>query len=205
MTEIGWSLSRKTLPDKAVLTLGDLKAHRRVTWEDEDALIERLGHAVEDELEKKLSASLMAQVWELRLDRFPCVISLPRPTIGDEGPFVTLAADAVKYLDDAGVERTLNASLYTLDAYSYPPCIYPAYGKTWPTTYAVPKAVVITYTVGKTTREAVPRPIWLELWRAVGDAYEHRENVITGTIVNPLPFSRGIIAEYRAVWTPPHA
>ena len=205
MTDIGWSLHRKTAPIEPVLSLGDLKDHRRVTWNDEDSLIERLGRAVESELEKKLSVSLMSQVWELRLDRFPCRIELPRPTVGDEGPFVTLAADAVKYLDSAGVEQTLNASLYTLDAYSYPPCIYPAFDQAWPTTYGVPKAVTITYTAGKSDPEDVDAAIWLELWRRMGDAYEHRENVITGTIVNELPFSKGIIAEYRCVWTPPHA
>ena len=200
---IGWSLHRQTRPTLAVLALPDLKAYRRVTWVEEDAIIEQLGMAVESELESKLSVALMQQVWQLRLDTFPCwAIRLPRPTVGHEGPFVTLAANAVQYVDSAGVTQTLSASLYTLDAYSYPPLIHPAYGQVWPATYAVPKAVTITYTVGKATAVEVDRAIWLELWRAVGDAYEHRENVITGTIVNELPFSSALIHQYRCAWEP---
>lgn len=206
MSPIGWSLNRKTAPDRAVLSVFDIRSHRRIDWTDEDALLERLGHAVEEELEKQLGAALMQQVWELRLDRFPCYeLRLPRRTVGDDGPFVTLAADAVKYLNDAGNEVTLNASLYRLDAYSRPPRLTPSYGQAWPSTYPVDKAVTITYTVGKTKPQQVPRAIWLELWRMIGDAHAYRENVVTGTIVNVLPFSEALLAQYRCEWEPRYA
>ncbi|MFN7725155.1 MAG: hypothetical protein ACK5QH_08810 [Rubrivivax sp.] len=97
------------------------------------------------------------QTLELALDAFPeGGILLPML------PVVGIAS--VKYLDEAGAEQTLSASLYSLDTYSTQDhWLLPAFGSEWPATIDSPNAVKVRYTTGGALPAAVRNALLLHV------------------------------------------
>lgn len=192
MRDIPWNLTRTVLPTVPVVPLWELKHHLRVTWEEENDYIEDLGLAAEQAVEGELSAALCTQTWVLRLDGFPCwEIPLPRPPLA--------SVTQVQYVDVDGTTQVLSTSIYGVDTFSRPGRIHLAYNQAWPSTRAVPNAVIVTYTAGKPTGEEVPEMIRTAIKQAAADMYEHREPTLTGTIVNNLPIYERLMANHRCV------
>lgn len=76
-----------------------------------------------------------------RYDSFPCEFRLSKNPVS--------SVTSVQYVDTAGVTQTLVADTdYTVDIYSKPCRIVPAYNKTWPSTYGHINDVVVTYVAG---------------------------------------------------------
>jgi hypothetical protein len=93
------------------------------------------------------------------------IIRIPRPPLQSIG--------SIAYIDTAGVQQTLNPSLYVVDDISEPGRISPAYGKVWPTTLTQINAVTITFVAGWTT-ETMPETVKHLTRLIVGDYYENR-------------------------------
>lgn len=194
---IPWSLNRTVDPTVRVLTLDELKHHLRVTWDEENDRIEDLVLSAEEAVADELSKALTAQTWVLRLDAFPCwEIRLPRPTVG-KGPYLNTVT-SVQYIDDAGATQILDTSTYTKDEFSHPGRIHLAYSKSWPTTRGVPNAVIITYTVGKTTGEEVPEMVRDAIKLTAADLYVHRERSATDALKDLVVYER-LMANHRCI------
>lgn len=122
------------------ISLAAAKEHLRVTTSDEDALIGSLIKAAAGHVETFCRRALVRQTRKLVLDCFPPVIEPQRSPLR--------SVSSIQYLDTAGDLQTLDASRYRVDTYSCPGRITPAYGDSWPSTYMVPNAVIVTYVAG---------------------------------------------------------
>lgn len=86
-------------------------------------------------------SQLIESTWEMRIDRFPCVIELH--------PAPLLSFTSLKYVDTSGTLTTLTLTTdYMVDQYSKPARVLPAYGKSWPATRGHINDVLATFTAG---------------------------------------------------------
>lgn len=120
--------------------LDEAKKHLRVTTSDDDAAIARMIRAARRHAETWCRRAFVRQQRRLALDAFPAVIEIP------VGPL--RAVSSIQYLDTSGALQTLSTSLYRVDTYGERARITPAYGESWPSTYPVTNAVLVTYTAG---------------------------------------------------------
>jgi hypothetical protein len=173
--------------------------------------------AARAEAETRISRQFITATWELYLDSFnreQCQIAetdierrLINQLIAIDGtiqiPLPPLQSiTSIKYLDTAGVEQTLAASAYRVDAVSSPGRVTPAYGYSWPDTYPVSNAVVIRFIAGYGDAAAnVPQKIRQWIMAMVGSMNENREIVMvspsTLTLVN-LGFLDGLLDDF--IW-----
>lgn len=158
------------------VSLVEAKANLQYSASDKDAFIASLIAAATAHLEGRsgiLGRSLVTQVWETRLDRFPCRydgrIELPMPPLQ--------SVEWIKYIDDAGIERTVPALDYVVDAQHLIGRIRPAYDKLWPVTRAEDGAVRIRFTAGYGAAAAVPAPLKQAILLLVGHWWLNREAV----------------------------
>jgi uncharacterized phiE125 gp8 family phage protein len=175
---------RTTTPLEPV-TLAEAKQHLRVTWSNEDALIELYIKAARESCEDRLECTLPVTSWRLTLDAFAPAIRLPRGQV--------TAVTAVRFVDAAGVSQTLAPQEYALNIASTQACIVPAYGKAWPVTRAQINAVEVEYTAGSGNP-----PTALKAWMllALGDMYANREGSTDKPSV-PHNFADRLLDPYR--------
>lgn len=167
----------KTAPTSTALTVNEAMAHCRVVDAGEGAYISDLIYAATGIVEARLRRKLITQTWYYYLNRFPCgPIALPFPPV--------TSVTGITYTDSAGAAQTLTVTTdYEVHVETEPAIIVPAYGQTWPSTYAMPNVVRVEYVCGYGASTAVPQDVRHALKLLVGHFYEHREAVITGTIV----------------------
>ena len=125
------------------VSLVEAKLHLRVDNTTDDGLITSLIGAATEWCEKYEGHSYMMQSYKVYLDGFYNVVYLPH------APLVSVSS--VQYYDGAGDLQTLATSYYTVDTDSTPGRVYLAYNQNWPSTYLIPKSVIITYTAGYAT------------------------------------------------------
>jgi uncharacterized phiE125 gp8 family phage protein len=188
-----YSLSVTTPPAGEPLTLADAKGHMREDGTDQDVHIAGLIAAVRRDQEDRLGVALITQTMAMRMDRFPALLELPRSPVQ--------SVTSIQYVDLDGVTQTLAGTEYTADLYSTPPRIVPAYGKSWPSTRAVPNAVTVTFVAGfGDSSEAVPDDLRTALLMRLADLYENREAKITGTIVAQNQAADQLECNYQTDW-----
>lgn len=192
----------------------------------EDALISELIVAARQDAEEITRRALVTQQWKLVLDRFPVpnmnVASAtwygpqwgvaPGPlTIdkreGETGSEIYLikpplqSVDSITYIDQNGVQQTLDPSQYIVDDVSEPARITPAYSTSWPATRQQANAVEITFTCGYGKAAAVPAAIkrWMKL--RVGTIFNNREEVaiLNRGKLEVLPYVDNLLAPYRVL------
>lgn len=200
-----------TAPASLPVTVAEAKQHMRIDGTEDDTYIAALIAAAVDAAELITGRQLVEAEYEFVLDKFPYAqpleyirvrvagaIELPRQQL--------LAVSSITYLDVDGVEQTLSAADYTVDAESLVGCVCPAWGKCWPLTRPVPNAVRIRFTCGWPMSNTVSPPVWtgpeaVKAWIKVRVAtmYEQREAIITGQQANEVPrsFVDGLLDAYR--------
>jgi len=177
------SLNVKTAPTVEPISLVEAKAHLRVDYTDDDTLITSQIKAVRQKAEIDTKRSFITQTLELRLDSFPCgEIKLLRPQVQ--------SVTSVKYIDTDGVEQTWDSGDYTVDIYSLPPTIYPAYHESYPSTRRIRNAVTIEYIAGYGDAATdVPDNLIAGMKMLLGHLYEHREATIQSAISTKVQFA----------------
>lgn len=153
------------------------------TLPENEAQIAALIAPATEAAETYLGRAIITQTLVLTLDRFPCwEIRLPRPPLQE--------VTAIRYLDDSGVQQTLDDALYRVSTSSEPGSIEPAYGQSWPSARAVSGSVEIEYVAGYGDEpENVPAIIKHAIVMTVGEWLEFREGLVVGTIAEPIPHS----------------
>lgn len=170
------------------VTLAEVKQHAAIYVSDHDTMIEGiLIPAARRAAEQETGRSIASSIWDLYLDEFPAEIQLPYPPI--------IGVTEIVYTDADGASQTLSSSLYSLDSKSEPGWVLPAYGTDWPATYDVANAVRVRYTAGYGAD--CPGEVKLWILAQVRHFYDHRGAVVTGTIVNPLPYLNGLLDKAR--------
>jgi uncharacterized phiE125 gp8 family phage protein len=185
------ALTIKTLATMLPVSLDEIKEHCRITGNSEDSsLYGWIGEAVET-IEQRADRTLCTTTRLLTLDAFPRTILLPRP------PLVSVSS--IKYLDATGVQRTLAADQYRVDAVSTPGRIVPGYGLSWPVTLGVINAIEVEYVCGYGTPARVPHQAKSAIRLMVAYRNEFREPLITGTTATPL--AETVDSLIAALWT----
>lgn len=177
-------LSLVTAPAVEPLLLAQVKDHVRVSGTDEDAYLGQLISTVTSHLDGWagiMGRALISQTWDLFLDWFPWEIAVPLPPLQ--------SVTTVKYTDNDGVQQTLATSVYTVVSQGNSTGkIVQAFNQTWPTIRMVPNAVEIQFVAGYgDSWNDVPLDIRHAMLILIGQMYEYREEVVTGTMVSRLP------------------
>lgn len=175
-----------TPPTCEPVDVGDARAQVVVVDESENVYLRGLLAKARRYVEGVLSRQLITATWRLWLDAFPRggePIEITKPPVQ--------SIVALQYVDAAGVRQTLSAQNYQTDLVSEPGRVAPAYGTSWPVTRTdTLNAVSVEFTAGYgTTGAAVPETIRHAIELLVAHWHEFREPIVTGTIVNAIPFT----------------
>lgn len=187
-----YGLSIVTPPAEEPITLAEAKAHLRVTFDDDNSYITDLIIAARQWFEEQTYQQVITATWDLLLDEFPTgddPIRIPRAPLA--------SVTSVSYTDTAGDPQTWSSDDYKVSATRQPGIIRPAYGEVYPIARAEADSVTVRFVAGYGAASAVPDLIKAAIKLIVGQMYEFREELISGTIINQLPTgAQRIIAMY---------
>jgi len=190
------SLVRTLGPSLWPVTLDEVYAQTRAADRGADtlALLDRLIRLATETAETITRRALLTQTWRLRLDEFPAEteILLPRPPLQ--------SVTSIQYVDSLGATQTFASSEYAVDTASDPGRIYLDLDATWPTTRGQYNDVTITYVAGWTSAAAVPQSIRHAILMLIAYWYDYPTEIITGTIVNRIPWSAETLLMMERAW-----
>lgn len=181
-----------TAPTAQVVTVEELRLHTRSENASEEDALGVLIDAATGQAEAFCRRRFVTQTWRATFDRF-CSrgLVLPHP------PLVSVTS--VKYLDTAGTEQTLSASLYDAKTGAAPGRVVPAYGTSWPIARSEEDAVRVQYVCGYGAAAAVPAAIRQAVLIIAGTLYMNRESVAP-TAMQAVPQSaEWLLGPYRVV------
>lgn len=185
------SISVVTQPTEEPISLSEAKLHLKQDSDADDSLISSLIVSARQYCESYVGQQLVTATRRLKLDCFSgWRIELPYPPLQ--------SVTSVVYLDTGGNSTTLSGSDYTVDIYSMPGFVEPAYSKVWPTTRGVSNSVTITYVAGYGAALAVPDAVKSAMKLLIGHWYENRESVNVGNTTTALEMS--VDALLTSVW-----
>lgn len=180
----------------------EAKVHCRVSHNADDALIDGYIAAAREYAETNTRRAFVQRTVVAYYDSFPTdgsPLILPKPPLASVTKVEYVAADAAA--DDTYTEwARLDPDDGVTPRYvahvngGLPGLLVLATGYSWPDEKAVPRAVRVTMVCGFA---AATEPVDSSRFKAaksailliVGSLYEHREEVITGTIATRLPFA----------------
>jgi len=192
---LNYGLTLVTAPTEEPVTV--LEAKKQVelplsqTNHDEHLL--RLITAARRYTEQQTNRQICTAVWDLYMDRFPCAyepIHVPLPP---------LQSVVITYVDTAGTTQTWSSSDYVVSTSREPAIIRPAYGDVYPTPRSQPDAVKVRLTAGYGAATACPEELKAAMLLLLAHWFEHRMEVITGTIQTNIDTAAAAILEHYRV------
>ena len=151
------------------VTLEDVKAHLRVTTDDEDALHRQYLDAALEWAEEKTRRAIVSRNYNVMMDGFPRVcIELPLGKIS--------AIVSVKYIDSDGALQTWTASPLPYDtdlATDFRPRLQPKPGQNWPATGVYFNSAQIVVTAGW-AQDDIPHTLKAAILQKVAEIDEVR-------------------------------
>jgi uncharacterized phiE125 gp8 family phage protein len=180
-----YSLETTTALVTEPIDLTTIKAHLQVSWTNEDTFLTTLGKAARQFWERHTGHVVGATTYTIWLDRWQTIIPLPRQPV--------TSVTWIKYYDPAGVQQTLDTSLYNVATKGNPARIYVR--PSLPSLYLyMLNPIEIKFVAGETT---CPELVKQGLLLLVGHWYGNREAVTDDTLAHtPLAF-RSIMDQYR--------
>ncbi len=173
-------ISEKTEAIGEALSLADAKAHLRVDYDAEDALISAYIAVSIQTVEQYCGITLLQKTLTARFDGFA------NPLILRRGPVVSVSE--VRYVDSIGVSKTVPQAAYSVSIDRARARLAPASGVAWPATISGMDVVEVDYQVGYVSG-AIPMSILHAMKLLVGHYYENRTPVNIGNITTVLPFT----------------
>lgn len=189
------SLTLISAPAETPITLAEAKAQIRLesSVTADDDLLTAIIEAATESVQAATGLQLVTATWELALDSFADVGTLPK---------VPLAAiTSIKYDDEDDVEQTVSTDVYGSQTPRYlPGSVYLKDGQSWPSdVLGDPGAVRVRYTAGYGAASDVPSDLKCAVKMMVGHLYENREAVVIGTIATELPLGVANLLSHRSV------
>ena len=176
------------------VTLPEIKAHCRVTWDNEDAYLASGVKAATDFYQQQTNRQLVNATYLLTLREWGENDHVVLPV----APLSSLAS--VQYYDGNGTNQTWASSNYYVDTAEEPGRIYLATGATFPGVADRRDAIRISYVAGYGTPANVPALDKAAVKLMAANWFENREPNVIGTIVTELPLAvRSIIQSRRVV------
>lgn len=185
-------MTLKTAPTTLPITVDEAKAHCRIDYADDDMMMQAIIAAALASIEGPYGRglALMTQSWVLTLDswyghryetwwtqykmydqvaRVPVRIPL----------FPVQSVTAVKYVDPAGVEQTLDPSVYRVDVSQQPARVSPEFGQIWPVHRFIPAPISIEFKAGFADEaNKLPADLVAALKLLIKHFYDNREAVL---------------------------
>ena len=129
-------LPRKVIagPAKEPLTLDEAKRWTKITTDAEDDTVLAIVMTARRHVENRTELALITRTVEVKLDGFwgGYALELPMPPLQE--------VVSITYVDANGVTQTLDPTTYQVSTTYRPGRVWLAYGKSWPSTRARPKA-----------------------------------------------------------------
>jgi len=177
------ALTLVTAPTAEPITTADAKAHLRVDISDDDDLIDALVVAARRQVELETWRALITQTWKVTLDAFPAgdTLRLPRPPLQ--------SVTHIKYTPKGGSLTTFDSDSYIVDTDSEPGRIVLYSGESWPgDTLQIVNGVEIQFVAGYgDSANDVPQELIQAMLLMIGHWYEHREEVVLGSVARSIP------------------
>jgi uncharacterized phiE125 gp8 family phage protein len=199
-----WTLRVVDPPSQEPLSVDDIKAHCRIDYDDEDALLASYITAARQLIEEDLSRALITQTLELGLDDFPRTdrIRIPRGNLQE--------IVSVKYRDATEQQFTMTAGAdYLVNQYAEPAEIVLPFGHVWPSVVlSTSSPVAIQFVSGWADAASVPGPIKHAMRMTIADWVENREDIVIGktsAVATKLPNGvERLLASYRLYFYTPY-
>jgi uncharacterized phiE125 gp8 family phage protein len=161
-----------------------LKDHSRIDTTAEDDHVELIAQAACDHIEERTGYALFTQTRILYASRFPVsreAIILPGAPLS--------SVSSITYTDTDGDTQTFAAASYDALTSFHPGRVRPKYDYLWPTSERIDEeSIAITYVCGYGNAWSdLPIDLRLAVVQLASAWYEHREAVISGTIVAEVP------------------
>lgn len=162
-----WALSIVTEPATEPVSVSDVKLNARVEIAEDDLFIAQRIVSARRLAEAFTKRTFVTTTLRLNLDYFPSwEIFLKRP------PLVSVTW--IKYTDTNGTQQTISSGDYTVDTYSEPGRVTPAYGVSWPSGREHTNSIEVKYVAGYGAASAVPQSIKDAITLTVTQWYENR-------------------------------
>jgi uncharacterized phiE125 gp8 family phage protein len=179
------------------VTLEEVKAHCRVSFDDDDDLLQIYLEAATSHCEEFQGRAYCEQTWELTLDEFPLEeIEIRRPPL--------IGVVSIKYDDGDGLEQTVDVSEYTVDTVSEPGWVLPA--DSWPSgVFDGINAVRIRFKAGYADSmdspnvSLIPKDIKAAILLYVGTLYANRETIVIGQSAVTIPWAAEQLLRRRMI------
>ncbi|MEM8783072.1 MAG: head-tail connector protein [Planctomycetota bacterium] len=182
-------------PDAMPTTVDRVKEQMRITGDDDsqDGMIERLIGAAVGMVERDTRRVLVTRTMRLALDDFPRkppgVVHLPAVPVA--------SIVSVKYLHaETGIQQTLSAASYRLDAAHEPGRLEPAHGETWPAVRKMLGSVTVDFVAGAAADE-LPEDLVHAIIMIAAHLYENAEATTTLDLKAVPMAVETILARYR--------
>jgi uncharacterized phiE125 gp8 family phage protein len=166
-----------TPPNAEPLSLAEVKAHLRITHNDEDTYISTLIISARRTIEAQFGICLLQQSWSIFRDSWPCdgIFSTPL--------FPVMSVVDLKVYGDDDVAATIDPAHYYLDAASRPSRIALRRGRTFPPPGRRTNGIELKLITGfGTTAAAVPQQVKQALLIIIADWFASRGDVDGGTL-----------------------
>lgn len=133
---------QRTVAPAQLVSAEEFKSNARITYSDEDTLIDSLIVAATDELESECGRAFNAQTWtySLRSPDGKSRLSLPISPVQ--------SVSQIQYYDNDEASQTLTVSdfyLYKTEDWAY---LHPKSGVSWPSLYNREDAITVTFVAG---------------------------------------------------------
>lgn len=141
--------------------------------EAEESYITDLIATARELCEEHQNRAYLTQTWELWLDEWAPVITIPRPPLQ--------SVVSIKYYDRENQEHVVDPSIYFVDTKSEPGRVILNGGKSWPADIRQASGICITFVAGYADASQVPRRVKQAILLLAAEWYENREaSTITG-------------------------
>lgn len=154
------------------ITLEDAKSDLRMDeLSHEDAVITAKVMACTSDIEKEYGLAILTQTVKEYWSAFPC--SNSDPILLRINPVQQI--DSIHYIDQNGLTQTWDTDQWTSGSYDKTTFIIPLPGYSWPSTWALPNAVIVTYVAGfGDSPSSVPTDISQAIKYKLADMFEVR-------------------------------
>jgi len=171
---LNYSLVR-TVEPSAFVSLDQAKSHLRVDHNQDDQQIAELVKAAIEKAEEYTNRSFAQQSWRTGYNFWQAIFEMPR------APLVSV--ESINYIDTDGQWQVVPDTVYRVLTDPFPGLVVLAENQSWPDKQDALQTITIEYTSGNQVEARATQAVLL----TIGNWYENRESVITGTISVELP------------------
>jgi uncharacterized phiE125 gp8 family phage protein len=194
---IGGSAIRIVPPAAMPVTIAEIKSQCEYYENDKDAMLAGLARAAVEYVENYTGLALITQDWTQTYPAFPATKGA---LLLHRRPLQSVIF--VDYLDISGTQLPLDVSVYRVSGIGqamHPAALTLNTTQSWPTIYAAPEAVKITYRAGfGNTHNDVPEVIRQAILMTVATWFSFREDAALGDPPRELAFgSKAMLRDYR--------